>query len=87
MKIKTVSLIILCLAVWACASAGGADVQHQMYMVTFDSDGTVKDYLSTYGASESDRGLSTRSSFFPAGHQSFRVRHFWFKMVTREITV
>jgi outer membrane protein assembly factor BamE (lipoprotein component of BamABCDE complex) len=40
---------------------GGANVQHQMYMVTFGPDGIVKDYLSTYGASEVDHGLATGS--------------------------
>jgi outer membrane protein assembly factor BamE (lipoprotein component of BamABCDE complex) len=40
---------------------GGANVQHQMYMVTFDSNGVVKDILSTYGASEVDQGLATGS--------------------------
>jgi outer membrane protein assembly factor BamE (lipoprotein component of BamABCDE complex) len=40
---------------------GGSNLQHQMYMVTFGPDGVVKDYLSTYGASESDRGLATGS--------------------------
>jgi outer membrane protein assembly factor BamE (lipoprotein component of BamABCDE complex) len=37
---------------------GGANVQHQMYMVTFGSDGVVKDYLSTYGGSEVDHGVT-----------------------------
>lgn len=41
------------------ALVGGADVQHQMYLVTFDSNGVVKDYISTYGASESGTGLAT----------------------------
>jgi outer membrane protein assembly factor BamE (lipoprotein component of BamABCDE complex) len=40
---------------------GGANVQHQMYMVTFGSDGVVKDYLSTYGGSEVDHGVTTGS--------------------------
>ncbi len=39
------------------AFAGGADVQHQMYMVTFDPKGIVKSYTSNYGASEADTGL------------------------------
>jgi outer membrane protein assembly factor BamE (lipoprotein component of BamABCDE complex) len=40
---------------------GGANVQHQMYMVTFGSDGVVKDFLSTYGGSEVDHGVTTGS--------------------------
>lgn len=40
---------------------GGANVQHQMYMVTFGADGVVKDYISTYGGSEVDRGVTTGS--------------------------
>lgn len=43
------------------ALAGGANVQHQMYMVTFGSDGIVKNFVSTYGATESDTGLATGS--------------------------
>jgi outer membrane protein assembly factor BamE (lipoprotein component of BamABCDE complex) len=38
--------------------AGGANVQHQMYMVTFGSNGVVKDYISTYGASQADAGVT-----------------------------
>ena len=40
---------------------GGANVQHQMYMVTFDSNGVVKDFLNTYGASKVDQNLATGS--------------------------
>lgn len=39
------------------AFAQGADVQHQMYMVTFDPKGIVKSYTSNYGASEANAGL------------------------------
>lgn len=38
---------------------GGANVQHQMYMVTFNSDGVVKNFFSSYGGSEVDQGLTT----------------------------
>jgi outer membrane protein assembly factor BamE (lipoprotein component of BamABCDE complex) len=40
---------------------GGSNLQHQMYMVTFGPDGLVKDYLSTYGGSEVDHGITTGS--------------------------
>lgn len=43
------------------AFAGGANVQHQMLMVTFGSDGFVKDFISSYGATESGTGMSTGS--------------------------
>ncbi|MGB7912139.1 MAG: outer membrane protein assembly factor BamE [Desulfobaccales bacterium] len=43
------------------AFAGGADVQHQMYMVTFGPNGIVKSYSSNYGASEADTGLTAGS--------------------------
>jgi outer membrane protein assembly factor BamE (lipoprotein component of BamABCDE complex) len=37
---------------------GGANIQSQMFLVTFGPDGLVKDYLSTYGATETDQGLA-----------------------------
>jgi outer membrane protein assembly factor BamE (lipoprotein component of BamABCDE complex) len=40
------------------AFAGGANMQQQMYRVTFNPKGIVKDYSSTYGASEADTGLA-----------------------------
>ena len=40
---------------------GGAKVQHQMFMVIFGSDGVVRDFFNTYGATESDTGLATGS--------------------------
>ena len=43
------------------AFAGGANVQNQMVMVTFGSDGIVKDIISTYGATESGMGASSGS--------------------------
>lgn len=40
---------------------GGANVQSQMFMVTFNSDGVVKDFISSQGGTEVDRGLATGS--------------------------
>jgi outer membrane protein assembly factor BamE (lipoprotein component of BamABCDE complex) len=40
---------------------GGANVQHQMFMVTFDSNGVVKDYFNSRGATETSHGLTTGS--------------------------
>ncbi len=37
---------------------GGANVQHQIFMVVFDSRGVVKDYMSSQGASESGMGAA-----------------------------
>jgi outer membrane protein assembly factor BamE (lipoprotein component of BamABCDE complex) len=41
--------------------AGGANVQTQMYQVTFGPDGKVVDYISSYGATESGVGASAAS--------------------------
>jgi outer membrane protein assembly factor BamE (lipoprotein component of BamABCDE complex) len=43
------------------AFAGGANVQNQMLMVTFGTNGVVKDLISTYGATESSTGVNTGS--------------------------
>ena len=43
------------------AFAGGANVQNQMVMVTFGTNGVVEDLISTYGATESDSGVATGS--------------------------
>ncbi len=43
------------------ALVGGSNVQHQMFMVTFGADGVVKDFSSTYGATEADMGLAAGS--------------------------
>lgn len=43
------------------AFAGGADVQNQMLMVTFGPDNLVKDYVSTYGATDTGTGLNAGS--------------------------
>lgn len=37
---------------------GGANVQHQMFLVTFGPDDRVTDYITSYGASEVDSGLA-----------------------------
>jgi outer membrane protein assembly factor BamE (lipoprotein component of BamABCDE complex) len=41
------------------AFAGGANVQNQMLMVTFGTNAVVKDLISTYGATESNTGVTT----------------------------
>ncbi len=43
----------------AGAFMGGANVQNQMLQVTFGPDGVVKDFLSTYGATETGVGASS----------------------------
>ena len=43
------------------AFAGGANVQHQMVMVTFGPDDIVKNYMSSQGGTESGTGLATGS--------------------------
>jgi outer membrane protein assembly factor BamE (lipoprotein component of BamABCDE complex) len=43
------------------AFAGGANVQNQMFIVTLGSDGVVKDFFSTRGGTEADKGFSTGS--------------------------
>lgn len=43
------------------AFAGGANVQHQMIMVTFGPDNIVKNFISSQGGTESDTGLATGS--------------------------
>ncbi|MHB8069263.1 MAG: outer membrane protein assembly factor BamE domain-containing protein [Desulfobaccales bacterium] len=40
---------------------GGANVQHQMYMVTFGPDGVVKNFINSYGGTEASQGLTTGS--------------------------
>jgi outer membrane protein assembly factor BamE (lipoprotein component of BamABCDE complex) len=37
--------------------AGGAETQHQFFTVTFGPDGVVKDFYSTQGGLEADRGV------------------------------
>lgn len=39
---------------------GGIDVQSQMFIITFNSDGVVKDFISSQGRTE-DTGLTTGS--------------------------
>jgi outer membrane protein assembly factor BamE (lipoprotein component of BamABCDE complex) len=41
--------------------AGGSDVQHQMFIVTFGPDNIVKDLFSTQGASEASMGIASGS--------------------------
>jgi outer membrane protein assembly factor BamE (lipoprotein component of BamABCDE complex) len=41
------------------AFAGGANVQSQMLMLTFGPDNIVRDIMNTYGATESDTGVTT----------------------------
>ncbi len=41
------------------AFVGGANVQNQMFMVTFGSDGVVKDFFNTQGSTEASKGLAT----------------------------
>jgi outer membrane protein assembly factor BamE (lipoprotein component of BamABCDE complex) len=43
------------------AFAGGVDTQNQMVMITFGPDGVVKEYVSTYGASDVSNGLESGS--------------------------
>ncbi len=40
---------------------GGQDIENQTVMIIIGPDGKVKDVISSYGASEVDRGLSTGS--------------------------
>ena len=40
---------------------GGANVQHQMLMISFGPDGIVKDFINSRGATESGTGLTTGS--------------------------
>jgi len=40
---------------------GGANVQHQMFMVLFDANGIVKNFSSSQGATESGTGLAAGS--------------------------
>jgi outer membrane protein assembly factor BamE (lipoprotein component of BamABCDE complex) len=40
------------------AFAGGANVQNQMVMITFDKDGIVKNIMNTYGSTETDSGVA-----------------------------
>jgi outer membrane protein assembly factor BamE (lipoprotein component of BamABCDE complex) len=40
---------------------GGANVQHQFFIVLFGADGVVKDYISSQGSTETDRGFATGS--------------------------
>ena len=44
------------------AFAGGANVQTQMLMVTFDTNNVVSDLFSSYGANEVNTGITTGSS-------------------------
>jgi outer membrane protein assembly factor BamE (lipoprotein component of BamABCDE complex) len=44
------------------AFAGGANVQSQMLMVTFDTNNVVSDLFSSYGANEVNTGVTTGSS-------------------------
>jgi outer membrane protein assembly factor BamE (lipoprotein component of BamABCDE complex) len=44
------------------AFAGGVNVQNQMVMVTFGSDGVVSDIFSTYGGNEVNTGVTSGSS-------------------------
>lgn len=43
------------------AFVGGANVQNQVYMVKFGPDRKVKNYMSTYGASETNENLAAGS--------------------------
>jgi outer membrane protein assembly factor BamE (lipoprotein component of BamABCDE complex) len=38
---------------------GGANVQHQMFMVSFGPDGIVRNYTSSYGATEANQNLTS----------------------------
>jgi len=40
---------------------GGANIQNQMFIVTFGADGVVKDFFNTRGGTESGTGLATGS--------------------------